>query len=249
MVQDNTSRFSNRVKDYIEFRPTYPKDMVRVLSQNIGFNNTKVVADIGSGTGISSVPFLQNGNMVYGVEPNNEMREAQENLLRGYRNFVSVNGTAEHTKLKPESVGLIFCGQSFHWFDKQQSKKEFLDILEKSGNIVLAWNSRCSRTDFQKGYEQILVSTIEEYGNARHRDIEDLGIKEFFSPKSMQTVTLKNEQIFNLNGLKGRLKSSSYCPKEGEDYENLMEGMEKLFERHKVDNSIVFNYDTKIYWC
>ena len=43
-----------------------------------------VIADIGSGTGLSARLFLVNGNRVYGIEPNREMREAGELLLAGY---------------------------------------------------------------------------------------------------------------------------------------------------------------------
>jgi len=89
MKQDNTKRFSNRVEDYIKYRPSYPSDMISTLEELIGLNKNKIIADIGSGTGLSSLPFLKKGNFVYGVEPNNEMREAQEELLNSYSSFKS----------------------------------------------------------------------------------------------------------------------------------------------------------------
>jgi len=119
MKIDNTKRFSNRVEDYIKYRPTYPNEMVKVLENAFAFNQTNIVADVGSGTGKSSIPFLENGNFVFGVEPNKEMREAQEQLLKDFQNFESINGTAETTNLKNKSVDLIFCGQAFHWFNKE----------------------------------------------------------------------------------------------------------------------------------
>ncbi len=246
---DNTRKFSDRVQDYVKYRPPYPEQLIGLLNQYIGLDRTKIVADIGSGTGISSVPFLQNGNMVYGVEPNDEMRQAQEILLAGYGNFVSVNGTAESTNLKSEIADLIFCGQAFHWFDREHCKKEFFRILKYGGNIVLAWNFRRSKTRFLQDYEQILVNNLENYRNSHHRNIDDLEIQKFFSPNQMHSGSLDNEQTFDLDGLKGRLKSSSYCPNQGKEYESIMNQIEKLFEKYEEDNRIVFQYETKVYWC
>lgn len=249
MNTDSTKRFSNRVGDYIKYRPTYPNEMINVLDKEIGLTSDKIIADIGSGTGISSIPFLKNKNLVFGVEPNKEMREAQEQILNEFSNFKSINGSAEETNLENRSVDLIFCGQAFHWFDKEKSKIEFSRILKENGNIVLVWNSRSTKTDFQKEYEQILCDNIEEYKKVNHRNIEDLDIERFFTPKTMKVYELENEQKFDLDGLKGRLQSSSYCPKVGEGYTKLMKEIETLFEKHQKENIIKFNYETKIYWC
>ena len=72
-MSNSTKRFSDRVEDYIKYRPAYPKDLIPILKRELNLDSNKVVADIGSGTGISSILFLQNGNKVYGIEPNKEM--------------------------------------------------------------------------------------------------------------------------------------------------------------------------------
>ena len=136
---------------------------------------------IGSGTGISSKLFLKNGCKVIGVEPNKEMREAAQQLLSGFANFKSVNGAAEKTNLSDESVDVIFCGQAFHWFDKEKSKIEFGRILKKNGNIVLVWNSRSDKSAFQNEYEKILFDNIEEYKSVNHRNIKDEEISNFYN--------------------------------------------------------------------
>jgi ubiquinone/menaquinone biosynthesis C-methylase UbiE len=146
----NTTRFSDRVEDYVKYRPAYPLEMLEMLRSEIGFNKDFVIADIGSGTGITSVLFLKNGNTVFAVEPNKEMREAAELKFAGNPNFISVDGSAEHSTLKGESIDVIFCGQAFHWFDRIPAKKEFTRILKKTGHIILAWNDRNVRDKFQQ---------------------------------------------------------------------------------------------------
>jgi ubiquinone/menaquinone biosynthesis C-methylase UbiE len=249
MRKDNTKRFSDRVTDYIKFRPAYPVEMISVLENEIGLNQEKVIADIGSGTGTSSTPFLKNGNFVFGVEPNKEMREAQEHILKDFATFKSVKGTSEQTTLQDKSIDIVFSGQAFHWFDKNDSKIEFSRILKDNGNIVLAWNSRSTKSDFQNEYEQILYNNIKDYKYVNHRNIEDQDIANFFSPKMMKIVILDNKQEFDMDGLKGRLRSSSYCPKGGVIYESLMRELENLFAKHQRDNLISFVYETQIYWC
>lgn len=83
-MKDSTKRFSNRVENYIKYRPDYPKEMVEVLKIECGVGADSIIADVGSGTGILTRLFLQNGCRVLAIEPNQEMREAGERWLKGY---------------------------------------------------------------------------------------------------------------------------------------------------------------------
>lgn len=246
---DNTKRFSNRVDDYKKFRPSYPDGIIALLEREIGLNRDTVIADIGSGTGISSIPFLKNGNVVYGVEPNPEMRKAQELLIEEFPLFKSFDGKAEQTTLPNHSVDVILGAQSFHWFANEASKQEFARILKPDGRIVLVWNARSTKSSFQREYEQILHDLIDEYKSVNHRNIQDLQIVDFFSPLPMKHASIDHEQSLDLEGLKGRLKSTSYCPKEGELYDRLMQAMEDLFKQYQEGGRISFAYETLVYWC
>ena len=82
MPADNTSRFSNRVENYVKYRPGYPEEIIPWLQAHYEFPVSKMIADIGSGTGISAKLFLKNGYTVSGIEPNAPMREMSEQLLK-----------------------------------------------------------------------------------------------------------------------------------------------------------------------
>jgi len=240
-------RFSDRVEDYVKYRPAYPIHVVSILKNKFVLDEFSIIADIGSGTGISSKLFIDNGNKVYGVEPNKQMREAAELFFLENKNFVSISGTAEETNLPNKSIDLIFSGQAFHWFDKNSAKKEFNRILKKEGHIVLAWNERDEKDDFQKEYEKILQQ-IPEYAEVNHKNISDDQISTFFSPAKMHKESIENLQIFNLESLKGRLRSSSYFPKQGKLHENIMRQVEGLFYKFEKNGVINFLYETNIYW-
>ncbi|MEI9933845.1 MAG: class I SAM-dependent methyltransferase [Ferruginibacter sp.] len=120
---NSTTRFSNRVNDYIKYRPHYPNDIVNFLQENYGLTSQDTVADIGAGTGISSRLFLNNDYTVIAVEPNTEMRNAAWNDLQHFKKCSIVAGTAENTLLPDSSVDVILAAQAFHWFDTSCRKK------------------------------------------------------------------------------------------------------------------------------
>ncbi|HEY5406662.1 MAG TPA: class I SAM-dependent methyltransferase [Ginsengibacter sp.] len=247
-MKTSTTRFSNRVEDYVKYRPHYPEQIIEILSHKIGLNQNSIIADIGSGTGISTSLFLHNGNKVFALEPNKEMREAAELAYLKDSNFISVNGTAEKSNLKDVSIDIIFSAQAFHWFNVSETKNEFKRILKPHGHIVLVWNVRKENDEFQTGYELILKS-LPEYNKVTHRNISDKEIVDFFAPKTFEKTSLSNFQEFNLDGLKGRLKSSSYCPKEGARYQRLMSEIDRLFYQFEKEGMIRFEYETIIYCC
>src|SRR3954464_7691119 len=99
MPHSSTERFSSRVDNYVRYRPSYPQDVIELLRNECGLTPESIVADVASGTGIFSKLLLENGNRVFGVEPNAKMRVAGEEYLAAFPKFTSVAGTAEATTL------------------------------------------------------------------------------------------------------------------------------------------------------
>src|SRR4051812_35209407 len=119
-MSDTVERFSNRVANYVKYRPGYPPEILEIFRDEMNLTGDSVVADIGSGTGISARVFLENGNPVFGVEPNAAMRAAAKEFLKSFPQFESVEGTAEATNLPDRSVDLVIAAQAFHWFDHEK---------------------------------------------------------------------------------------------------------------------------------
>jgi len=245
---DNTQRFSNRVDDYVKYRPGYPKEILTFLKEATGFSPDWIVADIGSGTGISTTLFLDNGNTVYAVEPNGPMRNKAEELLGSNSHFISIDGTAEATTLPPFSIDLIIAGQAFHWFDPTPAKKEFHRILRHGGNIALMWNERQVASDFEKAYETLLQEYGTDYLQVKHSNVTPEKIGSFFSPAAYQLMVADNRQVFDWTRLHGRLLSSSYIPTEkNATYEKMMTQLKNIFDTHQQNGLVHFDYQTKLY--
>ncbi|CAN5568996.1 class I SAM-dependent methyltransferase [soil metagenome] len=249
---NSIKRFSDRVENYIKYRPGYPEPVISYLQENININNKMLVADIGSGTGISSELFLKKGFSVIGVEPNKEMREAGERFLARFDDFKSVNGTAENTGLDHNYIDLIIAGQAFHWFDHKKCKTEFKRILNPDGLICLMWNERVvDSNDFLKEYEDLIKKYGTDYEKIKHTRLnseEDDDIREFFSPGKAEVFSTVNNQEFDFEGLKGRLLSSSYIPQEDNaECKEMIEELKNIFEKHKKDGRVVIKYVTIVY--
>jgi SAM-dependent methyltransferase len=192
--------------------------------------------------------FLKNGNTVYCVEPNVEMRAAGEQLLARDPNFHSVAGTAEDTTLPNASVDLVVAGQAFHWFDPPRARAEFRRILRPAGSVVLMWNTRRLKTSpFLRGYEELLQRFGTDYRDVVHTNVDPAKLAAFFGSGGFRTFRLDNEQLFDREGLRGRLRSSSYTPPPGHpNFEPMMAELDRQFDAFNDRDRVRFEYDTEV---
>jgi len=247
---DSTHRFSDRVADYVRYRPHYPEALRRALETEAGLCESSTVADVGCGTGISSSLLLAAGAAVYGIEPNEEMRRAAEALLGADDRFHSVTGTAEATKLPDASVDLVTAGQAFHWFDRARFRAEADRILRPGGRVALFWNKRrTDSTPFLRAYEDLLRRYGTDYAEVDHARLGPDDFAAFFGG-SYASHRFQNEQRFDFEGLRGRLLSSSYAPGLGQpDHEPMLGALRQLFDAHQEDGEVRFEYDTELYFA
>jgi SAM-dependent methyltransferase len=244
-----TSRFSDRVENYIRYRPGYPPEALAVLKGECGLRPEHVVADVASGTGIWTRVLLENGNTVFGVEPNVDMRLAGERLLAEFPKFNSVAGTAEATTLTDESVDFVMSAQAAHWFDRDPARREFARILRPGGWLVLLWNEReVDTTPFLCAYEQLLLTYGTDYEDVRHERATD-SVNEFFDPAPYEERVFAMRQEFDYAGLEGRLLSSSYAPGPGHPKHQPMLGeLRRIFDEYAEGGRVGFDYRTRVYF-
>jgi SAM-dependent methyltransferase len=250
MTMANTvDRFSNRVSNYVKYRPGYPPEVLDLFGNEMGLTRDSIIADIGSGTGLSTKPFLENGNTVYGVEPNEAMRQAAEEYLKDFPNFISHDGTAENTNLADSSIDFVTSAQAFHWFDPDKTRTEFRRILKSGGYVALIWNERqLDTTEFLREYERLLLKYAADYEKVRHDNIDQQKLGTFFEDEYGR-ASFPNVQVLDLAGLRGRVLSSSYMPAEdGPSFPALEKELQNVFAKHAENDRIKVFYDTNIYY-
>jgi SAM-dependent methyltransferase len=245
---DAKQRFSTRVADYVRYRPSYPPALLDLLRSECSLRSGHVIADVGSGTGFLSELFLKNGNRVYGVEPNKDMRLAGEEYLASYDGFSSIEGSAEATTLDDAGVDLITAGQSFHWFEPEAARRELVRILKPGGWMVIAWNDRrMEEAPFTRDYENILERFGSDYKKVKDSYPEADRIRSFLS--TFQQRDLPNHQILDWESLCGRLRSSSFTPTEGHaNFAPMMAELRKLFDAYQQDGQVRMDYFTRVYY-
>ncbi|MEO6927672.1 MAG: class I SAM-dependent methyltransferase, partial [Casimicrobiaceae bacterium] len=212
----STARFSDRVDDYVRYRPDYPPALLGWLQCELGVDLGWQVADVGAGTGISSKMFLDAGYRVTAVEPNAPMRAAAEDELQTYDGFDAIDGQADATGLPDAGVDLITVAQAFHWFDEQATRREFARILRPDGLVAIWWNSRrLTGTRFLEGYEALLQAFGTDYTSVAERYADDARMRAWFGDGYRGSASFEHAQRLDFAALRGRLMSSSYAPQAG----------------------------------
>lgn len=249
MEADPTKRFSDRVDNYVKYRPTYPPEVLDYLKTECNLTSKSVIADVGAGTGIFTKLLLDKGYEVFAVEPNEQMLQSAKEQLSGYKNFNAVNTGAECTELPNESIDLIVCAQSFHWFSNDNTRVEFSHILKPGGKAALIWNNRVTDIDqFSIEYDALLKNDSVDYNKVNHQNIKELDFKVFFKDGKYEVKKFPNVQVFDEDGLIGRAFSSSYVPPQGSDEgEVFLKLLRELFAKYNENGKINFHYQTEIY--
>jgi len=248
-TNDPRQRFTDRVDDYVRYRPDYPAAVCSFLAGKAGLGRGSWVADIGAGTGIFTRQLLDTGASVYAVEPNDAMRAAAVAAIGGRPGFRSLPGSAEATGLPDRSVDLITCAQSFHWFDVARSRREFGRILTPAGWCALVWNTaQDEASEFMRGYRAIRQSV--DPAQAHHdRGRRDARCDELYGAGRWERHGFDHAQTLDFAALCGRLMSASYAPREGHPARApLMTALRQLFERCQDERGrVTLTYVTQLY--
>jgi SAM-dependent methyltransferase len=247
---DPTVRFSGRAQAYASGRPGYPAQIAEFLARELGLAPGQTIVDLGSGTGLSSLIFLQAGLEVIGVEPNAQMRAQAERALAGAARFRSVAGSAQATTLPDASADCVIAAQAFHWFDLDATRTESLRILRGPPRAALIWNVRHrEESEFSRGYERLLVEFGGEYPQIRERHTDEGSIQAFFAGPHWRRRDFRHVTELDFELLAARANSTSYLPApQDSTYAPMMRELRQLFDSNQRNGRVAMHYDARVYF-
>lgn len=244
----NVNKFDEKGKVYAKARPDYPEELfLYLMSKNI-IDKEKAVADIGSGTGIFTVQLSPFAKTVFAVEPNADMRNKAEDKFKLLPNVVSLNATAENTRLPDASVELVTVAQAFHWFDRKSFKSECQRILKPGGKVLLVWNDRDIKSEVIKDNFAVNKNFCPDFkGSSNGMDFSKESFKDFFVGE-YEVSEFDNSLVYDRDAFIARSLSSSYAPKENDlRYAEYVRALETVFEKHQVNGTVRYPYITRCY--
>jgi len=217
---------ANKAQYYDLGRPAYPAAFYDFIAPNA------VIADIGAGTGKITQGFARRGNRVYAVEPDDDMRRIARERLSCFDKCTVLGNRAEDTGIPTDAIDLIFCGNSYDWFDRTRVIPEFKRILKpgEGANILLAWLRG------SPAHSEELHASLAPYMkpiDARHDESPPFREGAFVSKEF--TFTLYQDWRMFLNGS----LSFSGSPNPADDcFEEYCGVLRRHFERYSKDGKL-----------
>lgn len=247
-MMKHTERFTGRVAEYEKYRSRYPKAVIEILTVRCGLRHEDLVADVGAGTGMLSELFLENGNAVVAIEPNDEMRAVCEQLASAWPGLTVKKATAEATGIEDASVDLVAVGRAFHWFDVAKTEVEFRRILRPGGWVTIVSNSRVrDDSPISKAYEGVLREFGTDYAENQERYESRARVDAFFAGGELFREESYGEQRLKLEELVGLTQSFSVTPEPGHTkYEGMQEALREFFTRWQEDGIVTMKTACKV---
>jgi hypothetical protein len=146
-------------------------------------------------------------------------------------------------------VDFVTAGQAFHWFEPNAARREFERILTSQSWVVILWHDRrMEEKQVTCEYEGLLERFGIEYKRVKDAYPETHHIESFFGKGGFFSHDLPHEQVLDWDGLRGRLRSSSFAPTEGHpNYASMMKELERIFRAHEQQGRVRLEYWTRMY--
>lgn len=203
------TKFGEFADMYVATRPTYPDVLFQEIVNCVSPPHEKAL-DMGSGTGLSTLPLCRWFNQVIAIEPD----EGMAVYLRKLSPKIAVRQcSAEDIKEVPESIDLITMGNTLYWLDGELVVKKAQTWLRGEG-IFAAYRYEFPRAP--EPIQDILQTELRErWHSFRHPRLLDEGysrrvISSQSGLKTRQVLTIPHSIFWNTQQLIGYFCATSY---------------------------------------
>ncbi len=229
----NLGDFSHQAQAYAAARPSYPDALLDRLIAHVGVGPGDPVADLGAGTGISTVLLADRGFKVTAIEPNRTMREHAPERP----NTAWLEGTFEHAPLPDASQVWVVAAQAFHWADPARALPEMRRILRPGGWFTVMWNNRLNDREPTLARVWGLVCAMAPDFDDNYRDNQSWPVvltstgdfDRVHEDAAEHTVAMPRDRFVNLWRSHNRLTIAA-----GPRFPQLIDAIERDLDQHGV---------------
>jgi SAM-dependent methyltransferase len=140
-------RFASTVAYYESARPPYGAGFFAAVAQQLGFDRSQRLLDVGAGPGILAIGFAPYCREVVGVDPEPGMVEAARAAAERAGATVSfIEGRFEDAAAKLGAFDLVSIGRAIHWLDPEPAREALKRALARQGKVLV-----CGATSAKDG--------------------------------------------------------------------------------------------------
>ncbi len=168
MTESFKDYFSEQSDSYSKYRPLYPLELFRYLSEIVP--DTGLAWDCAAGTGQASSGLAEFFDRVVATDAS----------CRQIKNFAQVKGvhkyiaSAENSGLNSGTVDLITVAQALHWLNYDLFNAEARRVLKDNGIIAIwSYNLLSISPDIDKVIEHLYWKILKEYWPPERKHIEN----------------------------------------------------------------------------
>jgi SAM-dependent methyltransferase len=201
-MHSNINIFSINSGNYKKFRPSYPKELFEYLASISP--STNAAWDAGCGSGQASIAISDYFTNVIATDISDKQ------IKKAYRkeNVRYLSCPSECSNLDNNSIDLILCAQSIHWFDLKKFYNEVTRVLKPQG-ILAAWTYNLLRIneEIDNIIDKFYYDIIYNYWPSERKHVEN-GYKDISFPfNRMKTPSFTMTANWNYEQLIGYLNT------------------------------------------
>ncbi len=139
-VRKRSEAFNEVAEIYDAARPSYPGELIDDIIQMANLPDNATILDVGTGTGIGTIPFAKKGYAIHCIEPGDKLIAIAFQNLRSHSQVTFETTTFEDWQCTVSAFDLVISAQAFHWVDREISYPKAAKALKEQGHIALFWN-------------------------------------------------------------------------------------------------------------
>lgn len=132
--------FNEDEVNYDKYRPEYPNKLFDDIISYSQIGSGSNLIEIGIGTGQATLPFIQRGCNITGIELGDKLSTFVAEKYKGHSNFKVINADFMLYPIEENFYDLIYCATAFHWLPKEEAYSKIMKSLKKGGTLALFWN-------------------------------------------------------------------------------------------------------------